>query len=236
MKHVSELVPANLSDIREQKEAQVILDPLAGQLVEQIFVKIALICRGFDSFYADRNRLNAEKTQWVLAFSKLGIKTRKQIEPALNRLELHRYPNPPQLGEFLEWRKCSPQDIGLPEFEKAYQMSILINQQFSEYKPECNKTFTVIRHAINSIGTMAYREMKMDKARKMFQHAYEVACRQFMEGELKEIPKAITEKPEEHPSDKARSADARLRAMEAIRSMGINVKRTDERGLQENPV
>jgi hypothetical protein len=227
MKHIGDLVDKQLQEARNEKEERVMLDPLAWQLVDQIFVKMALLCRGFDSFYSDRNRLNAEKTQWVLAFSKLGIKSKRQIEPSLNRLESHKFPNPPQLGEFLDWRKSSPKDIGLPEFEKAYQISIQINQQFSEYRPDCNKTYTVIKHAINSIGSMAYREMKIDKARKMFEYAYDVSCRQLMDGELKEIAKAITEKPNEHPSDKARSADARLKAMEAIRGFGISVKKTN---------
>ncbi len=232
MKHIGDVATTSLSTIREQKEERVMLDPLAVQLVDQIFVKMALICRGFDSFYSDRNRLNAEKTQWILAFTKLGIKTKAQIESSLNKLELHRFPNPPQLGEFLEWRNCSPQDIGLPEFEKAYHMSIRMNQQFSDYKPQCNKAYTVIRHAINSIDSMAYREMKAEKSRKMFEHAYAVACRQFMEGELKEIPKAIAEKPEEHPIDKVKSDEARKRCMDMLRSKGIAINKT----VQKNPI
>lgn len=236
MKSVGELTPIVLEKAREAKEERTMLDPLSGQLVDKVFVKIALICRGFDSFYADRNRLNAEKTQWVLAFTKLGLRNQSQIQPSLNKLEFYRYPNPPQLGEFLEWRNCTPEDIGFPSVDEAYQMSILLNRQFSDYKINDVRVETVIRHAIRQIDSMAYRSMPISKAKPAFGYNYSVALRQFMEGKLEVIKKAIAEKPMEHPSDKPRSDEARKKAMESIRSMGINVKRIDERRMQENPV
>jgi hypothetical protein len=236
MKSIGELTPTVLDKARESKDEKNMLDPLSGQLVDKVFVKIALICRGFDSFYADRNRLNAEKTQWILAFTKLGLRNQSQIQPALNKLEFYRYPNPPQLGEFLEWRHCKPEDIGFPSVDEAYQMSILLNRQFSDYKIDDERVETVIRHAIRQIDSMTYRSMPIAKAKPAFEYNYTVSLRQFMEGKLEVIKKAISEKPEAHPSDKPRSDEARKSAMEAIRSMGINVKRTDDRGLQENPV
>ena len=66
--------------------------------------------------------------------------------------------------------------------------------------------------------------MAEKEAIKLFGHYYTVACRQYADGDIKDIVQAIAEKPEPHPVDKTRSADARLRAMEAIRGFGIGIK------------
>lgn len=228
MMKITDIIPTVLDKVKNSKDDCPQLDAVSGQLVEKVFVKIALICRGFDSFYADRNRLNAEKTQWVIAFTKLGLRNQSQIQQALNKLEFYRYPNPPQLGEFLEWRHCTPEDIGFPSVDEAYQMSILLNRQFSDYKIDDLRVETVIRHAINQIDSMTYRAMSINNAKQAFEYNYNVSLRQFIDGKLEVIKKAITEKPGQHPSDKPRTREARLKAMEAIRSMGINIKRSKD--------
>lgn len=221
MRHISEVI--NLSQVREEKSEQAQLDPIASQIVDYVFVRLALICRGFDSFYADRNRLNAEKTLWILEFTKLGIRSRSQIEKGLSHINRMGFPNPPQLGGFLDWCTPKPEDIGLPDLRTAYNISISMNSQFSSFKPECQKTYSVIRHILEQIGSFAYRSMTADQAFKAFESYYPIACKQFMEGNLQEIPKAIPEKSPDHPDDRKRSNAARLKAMEAIRNMGIAV-------------
>lgn len=216
MKHMKDVLPS--TEIESQKTGdKLILNPLCSSLVDQVFIKIALICRGFDAFYADRTRLNAEKMQWVLAFTKLGYTEKSHIKMALHKLELHKYPNPPQLGEFISWCTVTANDFGLPAFEEAYKISIQMNRQFSDYQHECDKTHTVIKHAIRTIGNTDYRAMDIDSARKAFERNYEIACRQFMNGELKEIPKAIAATPNPHPQDKERNALARKEAMLAMK-------------------
>lgn len=222
MRHISEVI--NLSAVREDKSEQSHLDPVVSQIVDKVFVKMALICRGFDAFYSDRNRLNAEKTQWILAFSKNGLRIKEKIEPALKRLETYKFPNPPQLGEFIAWCTPKPEDIGLPDIPTAYSISIAMNTQFSTFKPECQKTYSVLRHVLDQIGSFAYRSMTADQAFKAFESYYKIACNQFMEGKLQEIPKAIPENPVDNPDDRERSNAARLKAMEAIRNMGIAVQ------------
>ncbi|HMG16035.1 MAG TPA: replication protein P [Saprospiraceae bacterium] len=225
MKKIEYIIRENLETIHELKKKKSAIDPLCAKLVEQIFFKLALICRGFDNFYADRDRLSAEKIQWELAFSRLGIRHKQQIERSLAKLELYKFPNPPQLGEFLEWRNGIPEDEGFPDVYKAYQISVLINQQFSDYKPSCQKTYTVIKHAIDQIGSLEYRSMPQELSRKTFALNYAVSCRQFLDGELKIIPKAITNKPESHPIDKVKADEARKKAMNALRGLGLAINR-----------
>jgi|SRR5690349_8701373 len=198
------------------------LCPMATRLVNLIFCTMALTCRGFDPHFDDDDRLNAEKTMWIKTFERMKIKDMSQINAGLNMLqEKYKYPIPPQIAVFLDWIAIKPKDIGLPSEEQAYTMSQKMNQQFSEYKPSCQKVYTVISHVLKQIDPHIYRQMNYQSSKKIFSHAYAVACQQFIDGELKEIPKSLSEKPEYHPSDKQRNDDARKKCMEDLAAIGI---------------
>lgn len=236
MKHISQLTNvACLTTAREEKVESNTLDPVCAQLVDQVFIKFALLCREYDAMYADKRRENAEKLQWTLAFTKHNLRSKNQIQYALDQTEVHKWGKPPQLGQFLEWCRPSPEALGFPTFEQAYQASIQVNRQFSDYKHQDDRVDAVIRHAVAQIGSMTYREMKIENARKAFKSYYEIALQQFIDGELKVIPKQLPEKAEAHPADKPRNDEARKKAMASI-FKDLNVKRTDDTGLQENPI
>jgi len=209
MKSIADVTLSYIERARETKSDHLQLDPLCAQLVDKLFVKMALICRGFDAFYADRNRLNAEKTQWTIAFAKLGLRNQSQIQLALDRLELYRFPNPPQLGEFLEWRNANPKDIGFPSAVDAHSISILMNAQFSEYKHEDERVDSIIRHVIGQIGSFVYRAMSVAESKKTFQTYYDICIRDFMNGNLKEVNKMMAHKSD-LPDEKKKQADVVL--------------------------
>lgn len=232
MKNISEIIPIALDKARHEREEKNTLDPICVQLVDKIFFKLALLCRGFDSFYADRNRLNAEKNQWISAFTKLGLRNQSQIQAALNKLEFHKFPNPPQLGEFLEWRNSRPEDIGFPSVDEAYQISILINRKFSDYAHKDERVEKVIKHAINQIDSMAYRSMPIIKAKAAFEHYYAVSIRQFMDGKFENINLALEDRAKETQEIKRqedtvlpqyKGIKGRDEAMKAMRGMGIAI-------------
>jgi replication protein P len=220
MKHISEIANvAYIQTARDGKETQNQLDPVCVVLVDQIFIKFALLCREYDALYADKKRLNAEKVQWVRAFTKNNIRTQKQIQGGIDETERHKYGKPPQLGQFLDWCKPSPTRDGFPNTQDAFQIALLINRQFSAYSHPDSKVDTVIRHAISQIGSMNFREMTHDKAIKTFEYNYSIACRQYIEGNLQDISKALPEKPESHPIDKVKNDEARKIAMAKMRAM-----------------
>lgn len=229
MEHISNLINIpSLSVKREASTHDTALDLHVTHVVNNLFAFFYGICRGFEKQYHDPKRLNLEKTQWIMAFMDIGFNTLERVQLGLKKCRLESPINTPTIGQFIRWCTPDPQDIGLPTLEQAYEISIRINSQFSDYKPTCPKTFSVIRHVISQIGSMEFRSMTADKAFKTFERYYPIACKQFVEGRLKEIPKTITDKPEEHPSDRLRSDGARLKAMEAIRKMGISVTIKDE--------
>jgi len=237
MKPISELANVScLESARERKMEGDMLDPACVKLVDAIFIKFGLLCREYDAMYADKRRENAEKVQWVRAFTKHGLKDQRQIQQGIDKTEEHKWGKPPQLGQFLEWCKNNPINNGLPHVHAAFEIAGKINQQYSSYIHPDIPTDTVIKHVLNQIGSRKFREMTEKEAFKLFENFYTVSCRQYAEGEIKDIPRALPESAQPHPVDKEKSDAARRKAMEALRGIGINVKRTDDRGLQENPV
>lgn len=224
MEHISNLMnTSSLNVKREESKYDTALDLHVTDVVNKLFAFFYGICRGFEKQYHDPKRLNIEKTQWIRAFMDVGLNTLEKIQLGVKKCRIESPINTPTIGQFIKWCNPEPQDIGLPTLEQAYEISIHINRQFSDYKPSCQKTYSVIRHVIDQIGSMEFRSMKAERAFKTFERYYPIACNQFVEGKLKEIPKAITEKPEEHPEDRPRSNEARLKAMDAIRKMGLAV-------------
>jgi len=70
---------------------------------------------------------------------------------------------------------------------------------------------------------MNYRSLSSSAAFKLFDRQYPIACTAFVEGRIPEEPLTIPEKPCPHPSDKKRNDEARLKAMDAMRKMGLAV-------------
>lgn len=220
MKHISEIANvSSLSMAREEKVEQETLNPLACELVDKIFGSFLLLCRGFDSLYADINRLKAEKTKWFAYFTKNNIISLQQIKHGLEKLNKWTFPNPPQLGVFIEWCKPEAQDIGLPETDRAYLISIEINAQFSTYTHPDTRVDAIIRHAISQIGKNEYRKMTAENSKKAFKYYYAKAIQQFIDGKLDVIQKSLPDRDNVSIENKEKNDTANKIAMEAIRKM-----------------
>jgi len=197
----------------------------SAQLVEQIFVIFALLCREYDSLYSDESRESAEKILWALEFSKRKITTKAQVQHGLNKTAMHKWGKPPQLGQFLEW--CSPsfEELGFPHVNEAFSISGRINRVHSNYIHEHMPTDTVINHVIDQIGSLTLREMDEKSAFTLFKNYYETSCKQFAEGQLKPIKRALMQVVTPKPVNKEKADEARRMCMEALRGMGSAHKR-----------
>jgi len=223
MMHVSNLI--DLSDIKQNKE-QEDQDPRTKEtasVINWLFTELRGNFPAFKQAWPDSDHQRQAKKIWLKAFMLAGITKVEQLKHALNKCLLMEKPFVPSPGEFISWCSPKPSDVGLPDLQSAYDISIKMNSQFSQYAPDCKKAHTVIKHVVDQIGSFNYRSMKAQEAFKTFESYYQIACQQFIDGKLKEITKAIPEKPQDHPSDKIRSNEARIKAMEEIRSMGIAV-------------
>jgi hypothetical protein len=189
--------------------------------VDFVFGKLMLICRGFDALYSDMRRLKAEKTQWSLAFSHKKIYEMSQIKHALNKLIDYKYPNPPQIGEFLSWCNPNPQDLGLPSVDEAFEQAC---KRASPYNKDFKFTHNVVYHAYSMMSSYDYVNLPRATTFPIFARNYEITVRMFVNNEpLKKIPIAITHDKELARQKKVVNSKfdkpGRSAAMLAMRSM-----------------
>lgn len=202
MKQISEFLDIeNISVAREKKESGSRINPLCVKLVDYVFAKFFLLCRGADELFSDEKRTLAEKTQWQTTFTREGLTSVEHIRKALLRLEKYQYPRPPQLGEFLKWNEQSLEDFGLIPKEQAYHKACDFMREGDHLGLSISQA-EVIDHAIKQTGRFDLRNKPESQIRSVFERNYEIAVRQFIAGELAPIPKAIQDKHKETIEEK----------------------------------
>jgi hypothetical protein len=197
MKHIGELIKVgNMSVAREEKQTYTTIDPLSAKLVEYVFAKFYMLCRGTDVLYADPKRLLAEKTQWQSTFTREGYSSVDHIRKALLKLERHRYPNPPQLGEFLAWNESTPDDLGLLTKEQAFNRSAeyMRDGDLKDLSAEQNMLLGL---AVKESDRYFLRNNAATKTQPVFYRNYEIILRNFLAGKIEPVPKGIEDKHEE---------------------------------------
>ncbi len=236
MKHISNLI--DLNRVKAEKEAVKveIISEETAHVVNLLFRELKAIFPAFRQAWPTDEEFNRAKSNWVKAFKSVGLNRIEQVRFGVEKCRLSGRPFAPSVGEFIEWCKRSPQDCGLPYVNDAFLIAGRMNVIYSDYVHPHRPTQTVLKHVLAQIGSQKFRSMPEKEALKLFGHYYTVACRQYADGVIQDILPVIAEKTEPHPVDKQKSDEARKKAMESMRRMGINVKRTDERRVQENPV
>lgn len=194
MEHISSLLNVKSLDVKREESASAgkPLDPHASAVVNYIFGVFFGVCMGFEKQFEGTKKLNIVKTQWVIAFMDEGITKIEQIALAEKKCRKLSPVFIPKLGDFLSWCKPTPADLGLWTKEEAYQRVFEIMRSFPE-KPKdiSDEQFAIINHAINATGRYELKNHTMDMSRPAFERNYEISVKNYMDGQLKPIPKAI---------------------------------------------
>lgn len=197
MEHISNLInTASLSVKREERQSSQTLDPHVTDIVNKIFVFFYSICRGFDKQYQDPKRLNVEKTQWIRAFMDVGFKTLEQIQLGIKKCRIESPINTPTIGQFIKWCTATTEDMGLLTKEQAFNRSseFIREGNLSDLSVEQN---ILLKHAIKESDRFFLKNNPMSKTQPVFYRNYEIVLRDFINGKLKPISKAIEDNNEE---------------------------------------
>jgi len=215
MRHVREYLEGGIVAMDETPRNEVTQEII--RLVERVFLEFWL-CPGYAAYFPDDEKLNFFKTRWAAAFAENGITTDAQINTALKRLPgyLAKWPNPPSVGQFIEWTKPRREDFGLPAIDEAFELSLKMNVWMSHFLTDNSVINGVIKTAIGAIGANEYRSMSRKNAFKAFEYAYHKACELHYAGKTEKIEKPIAENPEPHPQDRERNDKSRREAMKNI--------------------
>ena len=166
------------------------LCPQATELVNKLFTIFYALCNGFEKQFNDPNRLKLAKAQWIIAFMEKDLKIWDQIEPAVTIFRAK--PNQvyaPIVGDFLSWCNSATHEKYLSK-DHAY----LAAYELMRGEP-CDDLdddqLNIIKHAIKASDRHFLKSNGRNKTEPVFHRNYEIALRQFLNGELKPIPKAI---------------------------------------------
>lgn len=164
-------------------------------LVNKVFAYFALICRGFNAFYAEPGKLELEKQIWCKAFADNGVSSDDQIERGISRLLLNSHVNPPQLGVFMAWMRKTPQELGIPDSEAAYR-ECLKNMHPPAYGETKTWSHEAVRTAYMKSGdTYTWRNNNGEKHKVIFKKHYEEAVNAALEAENR---KGLTHDKDDH--------------------------------------
>lgn len=208
-------------DVRQNINSEVM------KLVDCVFAKFFIICRGAHLFFNDPKKLLTEKGIWFNAFERRGYKTMHDIRFALIKLDEHQYPSPPQIGEFLKWNEPPADDMGLLTADQAFNRSAehIRDGKLQDLSDDQNM---LIERTVKYSDRYFLRNNPESKTRPVFNRNYEIALKQFRNGECTDIPKAITDdrsgtlefkKQQNFVLDEFKHLDSYEKAMPAIKRM-----------------
>lgn len=159
------------------------------KLINQIFGLFFALCRNFDNYYLDPEKLKAEKTQWYMRFKELGLTDSDHISKGIDKTRIQAPVNPPRLSEFIEWCSLIPLLEEPPPFEIAYKECCLKSHPSAD---KSKWSHVVVYHSWQEMGSFNFSSKPEALSRKMYAHYYQYTLEQYKAGkELKSIPLAI---------------------------------------------
>jgi hypothetical protein len=193
MKKISNFIDVNklLSGEEKKMHDQKHYEQETAKIVNNLFGELKLIFPAFRQAWATDEEFSKAKSVWTKALKENGISNIGMIKRALQKCRLSTNPFAPSVGQFIEWCKASAEDIKFPEILEAHRQSLKMNELYSEYKNPDERVDKLVRHVIAQIGPTQYRKLTEKESYKIFGYYYTVAVRQYANGELPDIDKAL---------------------------------------------
>lgn len=190
----------------------------SAEVINWLFTHLISNFPAFKHAWPTKVQYDEAKRLWLNAFFISKITRVEQIRYGLDRCVMMETPFVPSPGQFISWCKPNMRELGLPEYHEAFRVAVRMNQIHGDFIPEHLPTYIVIGHAINQIGASKFRIMSERDAFKTFEFFYNIAARQYVDGDIKDIPKTLPKTPAPHPIDRERADKARKMAMVSMRA------------------
>jgi len=186
-------------NIREAREDP---PPVSGDqdadFINKLFKSLFAAKPGWRASYPGLSGLELDKAvevtkrSWTKAFYENGINSDEQVKTAMR--QARKDPNKflPSVGEFMEWTKPDPKEMGIPTAEEAWREATRYCFQFSTY---LGWSHAIVPKASREMGLYDLKHMNARDSIREFKKAYSAVLERLMKGEVIEMPKVITHKP-----------------------------------------
>lgn len=227
MKKVSELITQKKfsADLRTHEELtdNNVFPIQVVSVVNYIFGIFRLNCPGFDKqFGVDLQKLNATKTQWMLAFQDQNIKTQRQVENGVRRSRIEKPVNIPMIGQFLEWCRPDLAALGFPQPDRALRdaFSLHANDYHSQEERPCNKIFY---NVLRNVGVQRLQKANEQESLRLFTDEYYKVIDAWQNGaHILEIPRLLVDKSKDFKPNKALAHESISKILKDLRFKASN--------------
>lgn len=152
-----------------------------AQIVNHLFDRLMAINPAWKQAWPTEEEFKSTKKEWVLAFIDANINTIEQLKSGLKKVRMKSSPFIPSPGEFIELCKPTPDDIGAPSVEDAYNEAC---GNALPYITEKKWSHDVVRYASHKTGTDKLRSEPRSKSFDLFRKNYDDAIELYSSGKV----------------------------------------------------
>ena len=176
----------------EPAQSKPLIDPASAQVVNALFAELKAIHPAWRSAWPNVEAENNAKRSWTKAFTSAGMCSIEQIRYGIERCRANGNPFMPSVGEFLNWCRPTPENMGLPSVERAYLQACAASHPAAD----SGRLHPAVWHAACETGLYLLARQPESKSRPAFERAYALTIEMIIRGEpLREIPKALPSAP-----------------------------------------
>lgn len=186
------------------------VDEATGRVVNALFRELQSCFPAWRQAWPTDMAMASAKKTWIKGFAAAGIVRMEQIKFGVDQCRQKTGDFIPSVGTFIELCQPTPEMLGLPSAEKAF------NEACRNAHPSMANiakwAHPAVYHAACESGFYSLNRLPMDASRKLFERNYAIAVRWVLEGKsLRAIPLALPETVSTRTPEVGRAALAALR-------------------------
>lgn len=167
------------------------VDQDSARVVNALFRELQSIFPAWKQAWPTDDAMAAAKKTWIKGFAADRITSIEQIRFGIEQCRKLSSDFIPSVGKFIELCKQTPEMLGLPSIEKAFDEAC---RKAHPAMSGAKWTHQAVYHAASESGFYNLNKLPMDACRKLFDRNYAIACRMVLEGkQLKSMPLALPE-------------------------------------------
>lgn len=166
------------------------LDKNTIDIVNQLFEKLVRIKPAFKHAWPTEHEFNMVKREWIASFKDNNIHSLNHVKKGYEKLRDAPSAFIPSPGEFVELCKQSHDFL---DWRKAYDVAyrIMRKEVLNDFSKD---QIEIIKHAIKQSDRHFLKNYSKNQTEPVFKYNYEIAVRDFVNGDLKNTNIAITGK------------------------------------------
>lgn len=153
-----------------------LFDDMTIKIVNEIFDRLLAMSPGYRAAWPTENSFQATKREWMNAFKLANLTNVNRIKKGLDKARLNPNPFIPSPGQFIDWCKVEPEDIGAPDTNKAYDEACRLSHPCETNK---NWSHDAIRLAAQQTGSHFLRTEAKTKSFPIFEKNYFKAIEEY---------------------------------------------------------